>query len=327
MPQCSLTLLLSGIEKHLQNGAELPAMPALQALLSKGRHESLKEDFSSYLFGLFHLQADAAYDLPVASLSALGDGLDAANGWWLRADLVHMVADRDQLYLSACNALNVTPPEAEKLLAELNSLYAEDGWQFFAATPQRWYLRLPQSLAMRTISTVEAMGQRVGEVLPRGDDALVWQRSMTEMQMLLHSSPVNAQRSEQGLLAINSLWFWGGGALPEVTGDTYWSCVVADDPLALGLARLHGLKVSHPAETSLVTVAGEEHVLWQANIDSLAQSDTELFEPLFTMLRSGEVAELVIALPGIGSWHIDHAALRRWWRRRKPLASLLQVAG
>jgi len=324
MSQCSLTLLLSGIDQHLQNGAEWPSMPALQALLSKGRRDALASDNTAYLFDLFQLAVETTGDQPVASLSALGDGLDVANGWWLRADPVHMVADRDQLYLSACSALGVTQAESDEVIAELNQLYAEDGWQFVAATPQRWYLRLPQSLVMRTVSTEKAMGRRVGEVLPQGADALIWQRSMTEIQMLLHSSPVNTQRSEQGLLAINSLWFWGGGALPEVMGESHWSHVVADDPLALGLARLHGLKVSDPAETSLASVVGEEQVLWQTNIESLARSEKGLFEPLFNMLRSGEVSELVIALPGIGSWHIDRAALRRWWCRRKPLSSLLQ---
>lgn len=292
-----------------------------------GRREVIAEDFSSYLFQLFCLQTEASCDLPVASLSALGDGLDASSGWWLRADPVHMVADRDQLYLSACNALGVTQGEANELIAELNRLYAEDGWQFVAVTPQRWYLRLPQGLSMRTIPTVEAMGHPVGKVLPQGDDALVWQRSMTEMQMLLHSSRVNTRRNEQGLLTVNSLWFWGGGALPEATGEMQWNRVIAGEPLVKGLALHHGLDCDDPSQTSLVTVTGERQVLWQANIDSLELSEKMLFEPLLTMLRAGELAELVIALPGIGCWHIDRAALRRWWRRRKPLASLLQRAG
>jgi hypothetical protein len=164
-------------------------------------------------------------------------------------------------------------------------------------------------------------------VLPQGDDALVWQRTMTEIQMLLHASPVNARRSEKGLLAVNSLWFWGGGELPAAVSASGWDRVVADDPLARGLARLYGLETEAPAATALASAAGKKRVLWQTSLESLELAEQGLFAPLLAMLRAGELTELVIVLPGLGSWHIDRAALRRWWRRSKSLASLLQVAG
>jgi hypothetical protein len=327
MTQGSLTLLLSDVDRHLPNQADWPAMPALQTLLSKGRREPLSADFTSCLFDLFHLPPEAGRDRPVAALGALGDGLDAAGGWWLRADPVHMVADRDQLYLSACNALEVTRREADELVAELNRLYADDGWQFIAATPECWYLRLPRPLAMRTVPTAVAMGRRVGEVLPQGEDALVWQRTMTEIQMLLHASPVNARRGEQGLLTVNSLWFWGGGVLPQAGGVCDWDRVIADDPLARGLARLQGLETEAPAATALASAAGEKRVLWQATVESLELAEQALFAPLLAMIKAGELTKLVIVIPGLGSWRIDRAALRRWWRPRKPLSVLLPVAG
>jgi hypothetical protein len=302
-------------------------MPALQTLLSKGRRQPLSTDLTSCLFDLFHLQAETGHDWPVAALGALGEGLDAAGGWWLRADPVHLVADRDQLYLSACHTLNVTRSEADELVTELNRLYADDGWQFIAATPEHWYLRLPRPLAMRTVPTAVAMGRRVGEVLPQGEDALVWQRTMTEIQMLLHASPVNARRGGQGLLAVNSLWFWGGGELPLAGGVCAWDRVIADDPLARGLARLHGIEAEAAATTTLASVAGKPRVLWQANLESLERAEQELFATLLAMLRSGELTELVIALQGLGRWCIDRAALRRWWRRSRPLSSLLRVSG
>ncbi len=299
-------------------------MPALQTLLSKGRREALPADTTSYLFDLFHISVEAGRDRPAASVSALGDGLDASSGWWLHADPVHLVADRDQLYLSASNTLGVTQSEANELVAEFDRFYAEDGWQFLVATPQRWYLRLPQSLEMRTTPTAEAMGRRVREVLPQGDQALVFQRAMTEMQMLLHASQVNVRRTERDQLMVNSLWFWGGGELPVTTSVSTWSRVVADDPLARGLARLHGIEVDTPVSASLGLVAEQSRLLWQTTVESLELSEQALFAPLLTMLRAGELAELVIALPGLGCWHINRAALRCWWRRRKPLCSMLR---
>jgi hypothetical protein len=144
------------------------------------------------------------------------------------------------------------------------------------------------------------------------------------MQMLLHASPVNTRRTEQGLLTVNSLWFWGGGGLPVAASESGWDRVVADDPLARGLARLHGVEAEAAASTTLAFVAEENRVLWQVTVESLELTEQQLFGPLLAMLRSGELADLVIALPGLGRWYIDRAALRRWWRRRKPLSSLLK---
>jgi hypothetical protein len=66
---------------------------------------------------------------------------------------------------------------------------------------------------------------------------------------------------------VNSLWFWGGGELPVATSESGWSYVVADDPLARGLAQLHGGKADAPALTTLALAAEENRVLWQATVE------------------------------------------------------------
>ncbi|MFO7593295.1 MAG: hypothetical protein R6X15_04520 [Pseudomonadota bacterium] len=326
MNRRTVILLLSDFERSLPHDGEWPRLPALQRLLSKGERERLPADYFSSLTELLPLSQIVSPELPVAPLSAHGDGLEVSDGWWLHADPVHMVADRDQLYLSASEILEVTQSEADSVVAELNHLYQDEGWKFAAPSPQRWYLRLPQALAMHTIPTQAAMGRPVGEVLPQGDDALYWQRVMTEIQMVLHTSPINDRRSEAGLLELNSLWFWGGGELPQADFQPGFSRVVADDPLVKGLARLHGLLVES-ADTASMEVASGEKILWQARMESLGSSEQVLFAPLLNMLQTGKLDEVVIMLPELGRWRIERPALRRWWRRIKPLASLLKEEG
>ena len=309
-----------------------PELPALQRLLSKGKFEESTADQNASLFAHFAMTAEGESDLPVAPLCALSAELDAGSGWWLCVDPVHLVADRDQLYLSAYRELSLTQDEANEFVAELNKVYAEDGWQFIAASPQRWLLRLPQSMSMTTIPTEQALGQSVGAVLPQGKDAMGWQRVMTEVQMLLHASPVNTQRSE----VVNGLWFWGGGSLASVAvaaKKCAWDSVIANDCLSRGLARLHGVATAEPSSTMLseLSQAGEK-VLWvddslqspMPTVELFEQLEEKLFSPLLTMLQSGELSQLVIEFPGLGSWTIDRTALRRWWRRRKPLFELLK---
>jgi len=315
MTQRSITLILDGLEAHrASDGGGWPSMPVLQILLSKGTQETACATLSDALLAHFNLPEGTS----IAAPSALGDELDAGSGWWLRVDPVHMVADRDQLYLSASDVIGLSREEADALAAELNRFYAQDGWSFHVAAPQRWYLCLPEALSLHTISTANAMGRRVGEVLPEGEDALYWQRIMTEIQMLLHASPINTERNERGLLDVNSLWFWGGGAMPQPGGGGDWQRIVADEPLAVGLARLHDIDVGETMRLS----AGRE--LWQQNVQSPAALEEELLAPLHDRLRAGELDELVVELPGIGRWRIGRKALRHWWRRRKPLASLLK---
>ena len=73
--------------------------------------------------------------------------------------------------------------------------------------------------------------------MPGGDDRAKLARLLNEIQMTLHAAPVNEQRRRQGLLPINSLWFWGYGALPASI-ERRWSFVAGDENLAKGLALL-----------------------------------------------------------------------------------------
>ncbi|MCW8917577.1 MAG: hypothetical protein OQL08_02005 [Gammaproteobacteria bacterium] len=340
MTRSSLTLLLPGLQPSFDNDTVWPEMPALQTLLSTGRRERSSADHIATLFTYFGVPVKVQGDLPVAPLCALSHGLDVQSGWWLCVDPVHLLVDRDQLYLSAYRELALSQPEADALVTELNKIYAEDGWLFSAASPQRWLLRLPQPLALSTTPTEQALGQRVGAVLPQGKDAMAWQRVMTEVQMILHASPVNERRAGQGKKAVNGLWFWGGGSLGEAVTDSGWGHVIASDCLSRGLARLHGVSMEEPSSTTLATLSQPEpSVLW---VDDSLQSPlpiAELFEqlecqrftPLLAMVQGGELAKLVIDFPGVGRWTVDRAALSgwrgwrgRWWRRRKPLAELLK---
>lgn len=318
-------LLLSGLDGSPPGKGRWPALPAMQQLLSKGDPLPFERDPFAAMFGAFSLATDGAQDRPVAPLRALGDGLDAGSGWWLCVDPVHLVADRDQLYLSAAESLAVSRDEADELVQGLNHLFSEAGWRFHAPEPGRWYLQLPAPLAMQTVPTHEAMGCRVGDVLPRGEDALQWQRSMTEIQMWLHASAVNARRTAAGALPLNSLWCWGGGSLPAASAEVAWGRVVAEEPLLRGLGRLHQLAVEPlPLEQA---VAQARPVLWQERVTSLEAAEERRFVPLLAMLREGLAEELRIEIAGIGCWKVTRAALRRWWRRRRPLGRVLGSGG
>ena len=66
--------------------------------------------------------------------------------------------------------------------------------------------------------------------------------SLTEAQVVLHTHPWNEQRTAAGKRAINSLWFWGGGELPQAV-HTPHAQVRSREALLQALARAAGVQL------------------------------------------------------------------------------------
>jgi len=181
------------------------SLPALQKMLGRGRSEMLEPvSIEELLCRLFEISFQG--DAPIATISASFDGLAA--GCWLRADPVHLNLQRDQLLLAG---VQVDSAEAAALCANLNEHFSDQGMEFFAPHPQRWYVRLDTLPRIRTTPLSNVIGSDVRRALPTGEDSARWHQLFNEIQMLLFAHPLNATREARGELMINSVWFWGGG--------------------------------------------------------------------------------------------------------------------
>ena len=193
-------------------------------------------------------------------------------GAWLRADPVHMRIDQDAVALHGPAVLDVTREEAAVLVAELQSMFTTDGFEFAAPSPDRWYVRVPEGELPRTTSLEDALGRNVFGLLPRGSGRVNWPSAITEVQMVFSGHAVNDARQSEARLAINSVWFWGEGALPPKV-DSPYALIYANDAFALGLGRLSGTRsVGLPA-----TLKGVDAVVHLAAvldpIESLQRGD------------------------------------------------------
>ena len=109
----------------------------LELLLSRGRHiRHSNQSFESALFRLFGV-ADVSNAIPVASVTHFADQGEHAPGVCLRADPVHLQADRDRIVMFGNQHLAVTAAEASQLAGEFNRLFAEDGLRLETPQPQR----------------------------------------------------------------------------------------------------------------------------------------------------------------------------------------------
>ncbi len=186
---------------------------------------------------------------PMAALTRQLDAGDATGACWLRADPAYVRPDINGVRLLACGAALVpTAEDSEALLPALRPLFGDAGFPLDAPTPARWYLRLPAEAKPPAFAEPdEALGSDLFEHLAEGAAGRRWRALANEAQVVLHNHPWNAKRVALGKPPINSLWFWGGGVLPDVVRTAHASVLADDAPLrALASATGEGVCQSLP---------------------------------------------------------------------------------
>ncbi len=268
--------------------------------------------------------------LPLAAVTAAADGLPATEGWWLRADPVCLLPDRDRLRLvDAAPAL--TAAEAGALAATLNDFLAADDLEIVVPHPQRWYLRCEREYSPGGSPLPEVAGEDIASHLPTGDDG-AWRRRLNEIQMCLHGHPVNVAREAGVQLPVNSVWFWGGGSWPERT-DSDISRIFTDDDLFVALGDALGLERLPLRALATADLTGNSLVidtrLWPAHVqrDPLAWMEkVTAFNDEIVSIVTKRMREddLSIRLHDAGgNLYTIHSRQRfRLWRRRRFLPEL-----
>ena len=282
----------------------------------------------------------AAYGLalpaPIAAVALAGDG-EAQPGAWMRADPVHLRVDHDALILHDASILDVQKHEAAALVEALQRHFRDDGLEFSAPAPDRWYVRARQDGLPATTPLWNAHGRNVFGLLPAGGGPFNWRSALTEAQMMLGAHEVNERRAQDRKPAINSVWFWGEGTRPPQIRKGH-GIVHGNDAFARGLAKLTGAEARpRPrgiADIDLVpeaqsvlavidTLAAPLHrgdeAAWLAEAQAL---DTDWFAKLpEAIARFGEVRLILPFERGTRVATLDASARWRVFRPRRPLAT------
>lgn len=316
--------------------AHLGRLPALEQFFSRAKRRTFAgAGLEAVMFDLFDVKRSSAADKPVAATTYAADTGQTGTGWCLRADPVHLVPDRDQLVLMMPEILSLSQAEADRLVADINVLFAEDGWRLEAGTPTRWYLHLPTDPQIRTYDLSQVRSRSIKEFLPTGPNGKQWHRVMNEVQMVLHTSVVNVERQAAGKLPVSSLWFWGGGKTPEV-GHSHWSKIWSNEPISLGLGTLSSTPrkaMPESADEWLQTARSPgEHLLvlddlqqsWQCEgVEAwercLREIESNWLAPFVKAIRQGELSELSLCTCQGDRFTLTRAGIKRWWRRKKML--------
>lgn len=273
-------------------------------------------------------------DWPVGAILTRAHEKQAPEPYWLCADPVHLTVDRNELVLQQQSQLQLTLPESLALFAALESHFAPEDLQLMHVDTGRWCVasRRRPHLVTSDLELVE--GRDVNDVLPSGQDAAIWQRYITEAQMILHDHPVNAAREDRGEPAVNSVWLWGGGVVPEA--ERLFEKMSVNDSLLRAIGELSGAQVSAVSNTGSATgidfrdtgnCFAEFPAYRTSDEDNvLARLESNWVVPAWEALRTGKLDKFTLVLRLGGAMvecSCDRKARRRLWKRRRPLAETL----
>jgi len=271
---------------------------------------------------------DEDRDAPVAHIRAQSLEYDDKHLWCL--DPVHIQIDLDEAILLANEALELTEKEAHHLIQDINKHFEQDDLYIHYCAPHQWILKGKFELSTATIGDV--MHKNINQHQPAGKDETLWRKLVNEIQMLLHSHPVNTEREKKGVPLVNSLWLWGGGRYNTL--QTSIDLVYGEHELIANIASVSDLAhTTLPTKlnpegfinrTSLMIFTDQMHAIRSKDVfgwfDHLKRFDGGILGPLFDMLKQGDLDKLTVHSDTIEITFSKKDLTRGWlkfWQRSK----------
>ncbi|GMQ88333.1 MAG: hypothetical protein BMS9Abin08_1571 [Gammaproteobacteria bacterium] len=229
--------------------------------------------------------------------------------------------------------------ESRALLGSVADFLAQNGWRLESSHTKRWYLSGEDCQALISTPLPLLRGKPVSDYLPQGEDAPAWRKRLNEIQMLMHSHPVNRQRAERGLPLVNSLWVWGGGRLPA-RGEQCFTRVVTNDATVKGLGiwnASHCEPVPNHADVLLSRLGKNERVLvtlaaldvpaayedFEQWNETLERYENDWFKPLLDALAGRQLGGLELFPVNGQRFCMNPADPLKFWKRRKSYREVL----
>ncbi len=301
----------------------------LELILSRGRFSLIDSISPDHLrFALYGITPDT--EIPVAALTHVNDlkVKPQSSYYWLRSDPVTMWADMARVFMTDYGFADLNPFERNEIENCIRSVLREEGIDLQSNHPERWCIALDKPLDFEFTPLDDALGMDVADALPGHPEARYWRRILNEIQVELHHCPVNVRRRQLGKQEINSVWFWGGGFIPDAVPHDLFDTVYSSNPVTCGLAIINDCRLKHKADAEQCNFGQDGRTIfidWSLESrDPIVELERieGLLEPMLAMVRSGQATLAVY--DGSGEGRIfDRRAQRRFWRRIKPLFRVL----
>jgi hypothetical protein len=216
---------------------------ALSKIASVGKwseHEST--NLIGHIYG--QVYPSSKNPVPFAMLSRIALGLPHSDEAFFLATPVHLALQRDYFVLDSI--VSLSQEEMSSLAFSLDQHFRQIGFQLEKINNcNSLLLKTSVALNVKTTPVEEVIGQDTRAYLSQGPDAGKMRVLNNEIEMLLHSHPVNLSREQAGKPIVNSLWLWGEGthlASPQKDNAVFY--FFGDDLTLKGLAKSGGFYCS-----------------------------------------------------------------------------------
>ena len=312
----------------------------LEALLSKSASlANPPQEMAIWLCQQFNI-TQQQNNWPIASVMLHTDApalAKASKDFWMRADPVHLRIEQNHIMLADSQVFRITAKEANELIQDINRNLGHDDFTFVSLQPDRWYIRLSSIPEMQTYTLDQVTCKNINNFLPSGVDSIVWHKMLNEIQMLLHEHKINQARESRGELAINSVWLWGGGKMPQSIQSPF-THVWSNDAFPHALALASNTKYSElptNADEWLMTRPQGDHLIVLDSLrgkvkyrnaygwrEALTEMERDWFLPLYTALKAGRINQLTITAlneTSVQNFILTRSDLWKFWRVTKPI--------
>lgn len=146
------------------------------------------------------------------------------------------------------SAGEITTEESKIIINDLAKEFNSDEINFYPGVSYRHLMVWRNGPSgCRLTPPHDISDRQIGAYLPQGESSDILLDLMKKSWPILENHPVNLKRKEKGLRPANSIWFWGEGTKPNITGFTekygLKGSVVSAVDLTKGLGISAGLRV------------------------------------------------------------------------------------
>jgi hypothetical protein len=278
-----------------------PRLPSLERHLARAARVDAPSDWRRFVLQRLGLDAPSG-DLAVGATLAAAAGLDPSAGTWMVATPVPLRATLTDVRMDAAGPSALDAASAARAAATLTSACGDPAFTLHAAGTTLLAC-FHDALEVETSDPAPLAGRRIDVQLPRGRDGGRVRRRMTELQMVLHESP---------LAGANALWLWGGGRVPPA-GRASWPAVEGDDPFVRALHARDGGRVDRP-DARLVTWRLAD---FAADGDAFGVADRAWSSAVAAALAGGRVRRATLHVAG-RAFELRPAQRWRFWAKVRP---------
>ena len=313
-------------------------IPGLECVARFAARARLPRGWRSWLLGTIG-RADLEEVAPACiAAAALGSGSDvtaaaersaqAATHWIATA--VHVRAGLARAHLDPRGLLRLAPAEQAALAADFAGNFGSSHYTLMPLPAGEFLLGTPGLVPLPTEEPARHAGAALEQLMPTGRGAAPLRRLLAEIEMWLHTQPLNDARRSCGEPPITALWPWGAmGRIvqPEPRASSALPAAFGRDAWLEGLWRLgSGLCRATPQSLDEVLAAGASAAVLVLEVGgqlrderdtvaaALSRLDERFISPALQALRRGTLAGLTVVLNDARA-RVVRGSLRRFWRR------------